>query len=297
MSPLRQDPIFVVGYPRSGTTLMQGILAAQPGFITIPETHYFSIVERGICDDDDQVKPDSWGIVQARIEEKCGLSGALLDGVLACRRMGTTGTHSKVLFEAILMGLIAEAGIAASLASTLRWVEKTPTHAKFLERIHSFYPGMKAIRMVRHPVPSILSRKNKFPFNRDRGLKDLARHWVDIQMSAEVFRSAHPGLLGDLRYEDVIANPQESIRQLSLHLEMDIDPEGVTTYRRFLGHAIRPDETWKLDDLKKDWRNTNSDYLSETTPETIGTIEEITGPVMSRYGYGSFRTGLEHAAL
>ncbi|NBL01166.1 MAG: hypothetical protein EOM50_24880, partial [Erysipelotrichia bacterium] len=41
---LRQDPVFVVGYPRSGTTLMQSLLATQDSTISLPETHFFTLV-------------------------------------------------------------------------------------------------------------------------------------------------------------------------------------------------------------------------------------------------------------
>jgi hypothetical protein len=48
-SALPQNPIFVVGYPRSGTTLLQALLATQLGFYSFPETHYFYyIVEQSL---------------------------------------------------------------------------------------------------------------------------------------------------------------------------------------------------------------------------------------------------------
>jgi|SRR5579859_288688 len=39
---LPQNPIFVVGYPRSGTTLVQSLIATQRGIVSFPEGHFFS---------------------------------------------------------------------------------------------------------------------------------------------------------------------------------------------------------------------------------------------------------------
>jgi Sulfotransferase family len=39
-----ERPIFVVGCPRSGTTLVQCILSASSQAFSLPETHFFSFV-------------------------------------------------------------------------------------------------------------------------------------------------------------------------------------------------------------------------------------------------------------
>jgi len=39
---LSQYPVFLVGYPRSGSTLLQALLEMQGHLVTFPETHFFS---------------------------------------------------------------------------------------------------------------------------------------------------------------------------------------------------------------------------------------------------------------
>ena len=41
---LPQNPVFIVGNGRSGTTLLQSLLATQNGVYSFPETHFFSHV-------------------------------------------------------------------------------------------------------------------------------------------------------------------------------------------------------------------------------------------------------------
>jgi hypothetical protein len=42
LTPLPENPVFVVGYPRAGTTFLQSLLATQEGFMAFRETHFFS---------------------------------------------------------------------------------------------------------------------------------------------------------------------------------------------------------------------------------------------------------------
>ena len=43
-----KDRIFIVGCPRSGTTLLQSLLAAHPQIHSFPETHFFpNTIEKG----------------------------------------------------------------------------------------------------------------------------------------------------------------------------------------------------------------------------------------------------------
>ena len=45
---LSQNPIFIVGFPRSGTTLLQSLLCTQKGVVSFPETHFFDIIAKTI---------------------------------------------------------------------------------------------------------------------------------------------------------------------------------------------------------------------------------------------------------
>ena len=54
---LTQNPVFIVGCPRSGTTLLQALLATQAGFYSFIETHFFNLIIN-------DVKLDNNNIVQ-----------------------------------------------------------------------------------------------------------------------------------------------------------------------------------------------------------------------------------------
>ena len=39
------SPIFIVGFPRSGTTLLQTMVSTQKNILSFPETQFFNIYE------------------------------------------------------------------------------------------------------------------------------------------------------------------------------------------------------------------------------------------------------------
>ncbi len=71
---LRQDPVFVVGYPRSGTTLMQSLLATQDSIISLPETHFFTLVRNCLQVDNDRIGYESLEKAIDKIREKIRFS-------------------------------------------------------------------------------------------------------------------------------------------------------------------------------------------------------------------------------
>ena len=49
--PSYKKPVFIVGVPRSGTTLVQGILCKTKEYFPMPETHFFARAAYGLPED------------------------------------------------------------------------------------------------------------------------------------------------------------------------------------------------------------------------------------------------------
>lgn len=127
VSPDPQTPVFLIGFPRSGTTLMDQILNAHPEIETLEERPLLEAVAQMMGDG------------PAGYPE--GL-GELTDGDVAELR--------KKYFEALAQ--FSDAGIGEKI-----FIDKLPLNTARVGLIHRLFPGAKIILALRHPCDCCLS--------------------------------------------------------------------------------------------------------------------------------------------
>ncbi len=288
---LPQDPVFIVGYPRSGTTLLQRFLVAQPGFYALPETHYFSVIERRLhLGENGRIAVSDIDVLCAAVAEKMEVPLAAAEIRLLAGAAERNELTSKMAFEFLVSRFLASQVVPGG-PTCWRWVEKTPTHANFLERILQVYPRAQVLHILRHPVPAILSRRRKFPFNRETPLEKLAWAWNRLLDNAERSRELHPGQIHFLRYEDLVGAAEKTLPAIGAFLHSPsltadsgrIRPQGLPAA------PTLPSETWKLQDMSVALTNTNESYRQTASAGDVERIESIVGDKMRPYGYGHFQ--------
>ncbi len=296
---LPQDPIFIVGYPRSGTTLLQRLLAAQPGLYTFPETHYFCVIEKKIQwgEDKENIPPGSLAAIFENMEKKMELRLTVAERMDLHQQATNNKFSSKALFEYIVSRYLVNLYPEITDIAHFRWIEKTPNHAHFLERIIAMYPGAQILHVLRHPVPAIYSRKLKFPFNRETPVTELARRWNLMLFDVERFKDNHPDHIFSLRYEDLVQDMEKQFQALADFFKVGFDFKilaGMKQKKKQNAEAfILPSETWKQEDLRLDMAATNEKYHGLIPAADVAAIEEIVMESMNRYGYEPFSARVE----
>ena len=174
-----------------------------------------------------------------------------------------------------------------------RWIEKTPTHANYLERIVEFYPGSQILHILRHPVPAIFSRKLKFPFNQGTPADELAQHWNSLSQNVERFKEKFPNYIHTLKYEDLVSDMQKELQAVSKFLNIVFDFALISgtekeTREQLSEPFILPTEIWKLEDRNQWFTNTNDYYKVVISRTEAETIEKIVKKNMKHYGYRHF---------
>lgn len=285
---LPQNPIFIVGYPRSGTTLLQRLLLTQPGFYSFLETHYFNVVEKSVqFDEKENIHPSCLGRVFEKIYEKMEFRFTPQEIETFHRLADEKKLSSKNLFEFIVTRfLLKQPGIDSS--ASFRWIEKTPYHANFLNRIVKFYPDVQILHIIRHPVPAIFSRKRKFPYNRQTPVSILAKHWNNIHKNIERFKEKFPGYIYTLRYEDLVKEKKKELGAIGNFLNMNFDFSSISKVEQISKTLILPSEVWKLEDRNKNFENTNETYRDIITKTDAALVETIVMKKMKKYGYSPY---------
>lgn len=131
---------FLVGCPRSGTTLLQSLIAAHPEVVSFPETFFFSKVVPG--------PPHRW---------RRRLGFASTEAPVVLRDLGALGVPADpspprlptVTIHGYARRFVRRMDRAAGDASAGLWLEKTPSHARHIARITREIPDVRFVHLIR----------------------------------------------------------------------------------------------------------------------------------------------------
>ena len=189
-------PIFIVGMPRSGSSLVEQILASHP---LVHGAGELDLVERQIrwASRDGQSLDFPWPI--------------------------------KALPEAAVaaMGARYVAQLSAFAPGRPRVIDKLPGNFHFAGLIHAMLPNARIIHCARDPVDTCLSCYSKLfsdgqHFTYDQ--VELGRYYRDYQGLMRHWRAVLPSdRFMDLQYEDLIEDQQGQTRRLLAFLGLDWD--------------------------------------------------------------------------
>ena len=263
------DPIFIVGAPRSGTTLLRAMLNRHPRIGLCDETYFFYYVH---------IRRRAFGDLSRPANRK-----RLIDSYFATSRMQRLKLDLPALGERLMQEGTSYpaffAGILAFYAESqgkVRAGEKTPHHAWNTGELLEWYPNGRVIHLLRDPRDVTASL-----FNQPWGRKSAAANgalWVSLTHAAEKSRE-NPRFMR-MRYEDLIEKPEENLDRICRFL-------GETFYPAMLNaeKPVKADKPWferAQGKLSKDRLGTWKDQL---TPEEIRLVEWTAGPLMRQFGY------------
>jgi Sulfotransferase family len=294
-SPLiRQDPIFIVGYPRSGTTLVQALIATQENVVSFEETHFFGRVRKGLRLKGDRILPDCLADAVERIRGRVSFSKNAERHVRSLAE--TTGLSPKMFFETIVIDNLA-ARIGLSGLRTVRWMEKTPEHVQQIDVIRRYYPRAQFIYVMRDPEKSILSRRKHFTFNQEAGwpIEKHAEKWLHGVRMAEKYRALKPQAVLIVKLEDITRNPVEEVQKICRFLHLRFDRGRLDAHKEVAKTLYYPWETWKAaagEEILPALALREDEHLC---PSDRQKLNILAGPELKRYGYLPAVTPVEKA--
>lgn len=232
------SPVFVVGAPRSGTTMLAAMLGSHPALAAGPETQFFNKIGEAelAAAVADPHWPDMATALIARLDlvkqpviALFGLTEAGVRDFLAAREPSV-----QAMLEALCLQF-------AQARGKRRWVEKTPNHLRFAPQLRSAYPLAPIVRIVRDPRDSALSTR-KLPSFSPSTIANayLWREWYD---SAHAFFATDPLSL-TIRYEDLVADAAAVLERICEFAGEPFDPAMLDFARAAPGVSSRA-ETWK----------------------------------------------------
>lgn len=274
-------PVFIIGHPRSGTTLMQQVLSVHQPLWSGPETFWLSHI----------LPPqDGWDIRQITAE----MLAPIYEGLREKSKIEVSDGLRTRLAEQARSGQLSEAMLLDALMqdqkaeddSAERWLEKTPQHVFHLPKLWRMFPDASIIAIVRDPRDVISSRvKRKKPgLNRERRVFKNTKTWNSAIEIIEAHQK-NPQMLV-IRYEDFIASPQQVLAKMAAHIGIEPDVSALERFTESFEYITVNKEsdskalnnTQALVDQRGVWRK-------RLEPNEIELIEVMCADTMLRHGY------------
>lgn len=241
--------IFVVGVPRSGTTLVQSLLAAHGELTSFTESHFFdrhysrlgsaqSVLSRNPV-------PRVVEFLEENGEEPSEASRwfqETFQGIQASRPLLPFRTAVAARgFVRLLDELTQRRGVGG-------WVEKTPRHLRylpFLERTLAPDDGLFFVHVIRDGLETVASlHEASKRWERHYGLEECVRRWNgDVAFSLGRVKSPRDVFV---LYEDLTARPEATLRRLLTDLGLPWQPDLLDRYGDAAGRLVTgEEEAWK----------------------------------------------------
>jgi Flp pilus assembly protein TadD len=201
----QEAPIFIIGMPRTGTTLVDRILSSHP------------LVE-------------SAGELQAM--------------PLAVKKAAATRSRTVMDPDTIAAAAHADAGDIGRdflrMAShhrrdpALRFIDKFPGNFHYAGFIGRALPNARLVCLRRHPMDTVLSNfRNLFAissryYDYSYDLLDIAAYYARFDRLMAFWHKMLPGRILEVRYEDLVADQEGQTRRLLAHCGLDWDEACLT---------------------------------------------------------------------
>jgi hypothetical protein len=211
------DPFFIVGAPRSGTTLVSAMLGSHSQLAVYVETNYYLLFRPALHLYGDLERPRNLHRLVSDVRAATCLQGSMAvpeqDEFLAALIAPT--------FEGVLATLLH---LYARQEAKRRGGEKTPGHHAFLGEMLETFPNSPMIFLMRDPRDLVLSLREAF----GSSLEGAAWAWNAAFESYQRFaRSVHL-----VRYEQLVAQPAEQSMALCKILGEPYEPVMLRYFER-----------------------------------------------------------------
>jgi sulfotransferase family protein len=276
--------VFIVGCPRSGTTLLHRLADAHPLLAIVHETLWIpSFYERRVgLTPEGRVTPELLPrLVEHRRFKHLEIAPEEVERMLA--------TDEPIPYARFVTALLDRFGAARGKPLV---GDKSPGYVRNMPVLHELFPHARFVHLIRDGRDVCLSAVNWRKADRVLGryhtwqrdpITTAALWWERcVRLGRESGRALGPELYTEVRYEDVVADPEGECRRLCDFLRLEFDAAmlrfhegrtralpGLSTKRRWLPPTAG----------LRDWR-------TEMDAADVDRFEAVAGELLEELGYG-----------
>ncbi len=213
--------IFLIGSPRSGTTMLQSLLAAHPEVISFPESKFFHYLLYK------KLVGKFAGRMESFFKDEIHRP-ELLQGFDDSQTVETKVSW----FVGVLDGLAAEQNKSI-------WLEKTPEHIYFIDDIERFLPDAKFIHILRNGMDTIASLHEATRSSHDLwgpgwDLNHCIHRWKEAMLISHKYAKKSNHIL--VKYEEILDNKVKKLEEICRFMEIEYDDRMLDFYQEKAAH-------------------------------------------------------------
>lgn len=266
------SPVIVLGVSRSGTTLLKQMLDRHPR-LAIPTESYFLPQlwdrhgerpdrEAFLADLERLARIREWGVSRADVEERMPAEASFAEAIQAVYRS------------------------YAETRGKRRFGDKTPSYMQHLDVLERAFPDARYLHLVRDGRDAALSflamrRKPRFNWARPRSVGSFAVQWRrEVEGARSFGRDRVAGRYQEIRYEDLVAEPEARLREACEFLGLDFDPTMLEYHHHAKVGSLRdhPRLAEPPTPGLRRWRE-------QMAPREVECFEAVAGELLAEFGY------------
>ncbi len=219
VKPTFGAPIFIGGCPRSGTTMLGAMLGAALGCVVTPESHFKHHLMRR-CSAAPMTRTELLSFFHASNEMAFwGLSFQEHEFPEEIN----LANLAQVIDHVVLRYRESEEGSEATGCSALlRWVDHTPVNIERFSDLLELYPNARCVHIVRDPR-GVAASVLPLAWGPNDAIR-FAPWWQRHVAAGRALKELFAGRVAEVRYEDLVTNPEATLKQLCEFLELPFCP-------------------------------------------------------------------------
>lgn len=289
-----KSPIFIIGNPRSGTTLIRLILTAHPAILIPPECGFVIWLKNKYADWNRYKNNDDFMV------------SMFLDDLFACKKFDTwlldrAYIRSQIVANqptdyADLCSVVYGAyGLSAGREFTV-WGDKNNFYIDYINEILALYSKARFLHIVRDgrdvacSYREVMAANSNSPYapKLHTDISDVALEWSMNVMKIELVMKALPRAQAmTIKYEDLVVDAQETLQRVCKWLDLIFEPEMLSFYIKNKESNLEPELTmdWKKRTVQPISDQTIGRYKYELNRDEILEFESVASKALKSFSY------------
>ena len=286
------NPIFVVGHPRSGTTLLRAVLSAHSRIDMINEPDLFL-----------GIRSSGFTVQDTFDAEKKSQLIDRMRKIRSCRRhletLGQERVDRFLRYDDVLTCKEVFEFLLPRPEQAEVWGTKELLNLYFVPDILALYPNALIIHILRDPKAALLSAYRKRmaqgaehvpPFCRE-SIAFFAYESLRWRAAMEAVESAKtksaPTSLVEIRYEDFVRTPDQELRRLCAAIGLEYEPGMSDATHRSNDPVLASDNAYAHRKLAESIDPSRAESGQQLPAWASWVIHMCAGDAVARRGYGS----------